>query len=286
MAQRVAAVAAPTRQVAFRAGLHPAAPEREAGGRVSILSTNLWHDWPRQRHWQARLEALAELVETAHADVVLLQEVARTSRMRADEWLAERLAMDCLYARANGHAEAIGFEEGVAVLSRFSLGTPRLHQFRSRANPFVRRVALGSVIATPAGPLGAVSVHLSLWPSQNARQIAALPGWVSRLAGNHPAVVAGDFNAPEHRRGIGQARAFWLDTFRTVYPHAQGTTHELRWPWGAIWRRQRLDYIFLHPGAEPWRVVHAGHVEAPNRPHSDHKAVVAVIAPEPPATAH
>jgi endonuclease/exonuclease/phosphatase family metal-dependent hydrolase len=245
------------------------------------MSANLWHDWPRQRHWPARLESLAQLAEAERADVVLLQEVARTPDMRADEWLADRLGMNCLYARANGHAASIGFEEGVAVLSRFGLGAPRLHQFRSRLNPFVRRVALGALVATPDGPLAAVALHLSLWPSQNDRQLSALPHWVSQVAGVHPAVVGGDFNAPEHRPGIHRARAFWLDTLRQVDPHGDGMTHELRLPWGTVWRRQRLDYIFLHAGEQPWQVLRAHNVAAPHRPHSDHKAVVAVIAPEP-----
>jgi endonuclease/exonuclease/phosphatase family metal-dependent hydrolase len=247
---------------------------------LAVVSANLWHDWPRQRRWRLRLETLAQLVEKEGADVVLLQEVTRTPDARADEWLADRLGMDCLYARANGHAASIGFEEGVAVLSRYPLDSPQLHQFRSRVNPFVRRVALGAMIATPHGPVGAVSLHLSVWPSHNARQVAALPGWVGRLTGPHPAVVGGDFNAPEHRPGWGPARANWVDTFRHVFPHADGATHALRWPWGRVWRHQRLDYIFLHPGERRWLVLDARHVETPNQPHSDHKAVVAHIAPE------
>jgi endonuclease/exonuclease/phosphatase family metal-dependent hydrolase len=245
---------------------------------LSVLSANLWHDWPRQRRWLSRLEALAQLVEAERAEVVLLQEVTRTRTLRADEWLAGRLNMHCLYARANGH-RAVDFEEGVAVLSRFPLGEALVRQFRARLNPFVRRVALGTVIATPNGPVAAVSVHLSLTPGRNARQLAALPGWVSGLAGSHPAVIGGDFNAPEHRRGIQRARLHWLDTFRSLHPDADGATHELHWLGGRTLRRQRLDYIFWHPGQHPWHVLEARHLRAPSAPHSDHLAVVARLAP-------
>jgi endonuclease/exonuclease/phosphatase family metal-dependent hydrolase len=244
-----------------------------------VLSANLCHDWPRQRRWQPRLEALAQLAEAEGADVLLLQEVSRTSSFHADAWLARRLRMAGLYARANGHAQAIGFEEGVAVFSRFPLQAPRLRQFLSRANPFVRRVALGATVSTPCGPLLAVSVHLSLAPRSNARQLAALPGWVAEQAGAGLAVVGGDFNAPEKRPGIGRARRAWLDTFRHLHPHADGATHELRWPWGGILRRQRLDYIFLHAGLRPWAVLEARHLETPGGPHSDHRAVLARLAP-------
>jgi len=243
-----------------------------------VLSANLWHDWPRQRRWPDRLESLAQLVEAEQAEVVLLQEVARTRTLRADEWLAERLNMHCLYARANGHA-AVEFEEGVAVLSRFPLGQAKIHRFRARLNPFVQRVALGTVIATPNGPVAAVSLHLSLTPGRNARQLAALPGWVSGLAGTHPAVIGGDFNAPEHRSGIRRTRQHWVDTFRHLHPLADGATHELRWPGGRTLRRQRLDYIFWHPGQYPWQVLEARHLATPSARHSDHLAVVARLAP-------
>jgi endonuclease/exonuclease/phosphatase family metal-dependent hydrolase len=282
-ARRIAAVAQPSRQAVFISG-HPSPAAAPAPVAVTVLSANLWHDWPRQRRWPARLEALARLVEAEQAGVVLLQEVARTASLRADEWLARRLGMDGLYLRANGACAAIGFEEGVAILSRYPLGPPRLCQFGARLNPFVRRVALGALVATPAGPLGAVSVHLSLTPRRNAGQLAALPAWVSRLAGPHPVVVGGDFNAPEHRAAIRQAQARWLDTFRHLHPRAEAATHALRWPWGRAFRRRRLDYIFLHPGRLPWQVVGARHIEAPALPHSDHKAVVARLAPcSPPA---
>jgi endonuclease/exonuclease/phosphatase family metal-dependent hydrolase len=65
-----------------------------------------------------------------------------------------------------------------------------------------------------------------------------------------------------------------LDTFRHLHPKADGTTHELRWPWGGLLRRHRLDYIFLRPGARGWRVLETCHLDAANGPHSDHRAVL------------
>jgi exonuclease III len=48
------------------------------------------------------------MVESEAADIVLLQEVARTTKLKVDEWLAERLGMGYVYARANGHEPGIG----------------------------------------------------------------------------------------------------------------------------------------------------------------------------------
>lgn len=249
-------------------------------GGLTFLSANLWHDWPRYRRIAERLESFARLVEQVQADVLLLQEVARTPHFYADEWLHQRLGMDCVYSRANGHAGGIGFEEGLAVFSRFPLRSPRLQQLGSGRNPFVRRLALGAAVATPCGDLFTFSVHLGLRRRQNAHQLAHLRAWVANVAGRTPALIAGDFNAHENSPQIGHARAEWLDTFRHLHPGADGTTHELRWPWGRFIHRARLDYIFLHPGASRWQVLEARHLQAEGEAHSDHHAVLARLVPE------
>jgi endonuclease/exonuclease/phosphatase family metal-dependent hydrolase len=250
----------------------------EAGDHLTVISANLWHDWPRCRRLAPRVQAFAGLVEAQHADLVLLQEVARTPQLHVDEWLAERLGMACVYARANGHA-AIGFEEGLAILSRYPLGEPYLRQLSESCNPFARRLALGVGIQAPGGPLLAVSAHLGLAPAQNAVQLERLQAWVSDLASDHPALVGGDFNAPEGASQIERARLGWLDTFRALHPRASAATHTLRWPWGGVLSALRLDYIFLSPGDTEWVVLETRHLSTPRRPHSDHRAVLTRLAP-------
>jgi hypothetical protein len=85
-----------------------------------VLSANLWHDWPRFRNIENRLEFFVRLVEQENADVILLQEIARTRSLKVDQWLADRLNMSYVYSRANG-SENIGFEEGLGVFSRFKM---------------------------------------------------------------------------------------------------------------------------------------------------------------------
>ncbi len=218
-------------------------------------------------------EGFARLAEQEHADLILLQEVARTQVLRVDEWLGERLCMASVYSRANGH-RAIGFEEGLAVLSRFPLDRVCIHQFASRLNPFVRRLALGAAVETPCGRLLAFSVHLGLLRRENAAQVRSLVDWITRTAAGRTALVGGDFNAHETTRQIAHARQRWLDTFRYLHPHADGTTHTLRWLRGRIAHRHRLDYIFLHSGNQSWEVRETCHLDAPGGPHSDHRAVL------------
>ena len=220
-----------------------------------------------------------EVRENHAADILLVQEVSRTSRLRVDEWLSERLGMSYVYTRANGHEHGIGFEEGLAVFSRYPLGRPLVRQLGSRANPFVRRMALGAQVETPCGKVMAFSVHLGLTPRQNAVQINDLRDWIARLSNGLPAFIGGDFNSPENSPQIRHARLRWLDAYRQVKPHGEATTHVLRWPWGGLLRRARLDYIFINPGGQPWRVLDALHLQADERPHSDHCAVLARLAP-------
>jgi endonuclease/exonuclease/phosphatase family metal-dependent hydrolase len=253
------------------------APHRHC---FTVLSANLWCDWPRQRRWPQRLEAVARLAEAEDADLLFLQEVARTPVLAADVWLSERLGMALAYARANGDLNAIGFEEGSAILSRHPLLDVHLAQLSDGHNPLVRRVALGADVQTPHGTVLAVSAHLGLLPRHNARQIRALRTWVAHASGGKAAVVGGDFNATESRVEIAQTQRAWTDTFRTAHPHADAATHASIAVWGRWRAPRRLDYIFIQqPRLTHWRVSDACHMDAPGGPHSDHRAVLARLLP-------
>jgi len=272
------AVTEPTCAISAYPLPHASSRSLPARGRpVTVISANLWHDWPRCRFLPQRLESFARLVEAEKADILLLQEVARLERIRADQWLAERLGMASFYCKANGHERGIGFEEGVAVLSRFPLSSPRVRRLGkgARSIPFVRRIALGCAVQTHFGRLLVFSVHLGLLARSNARQLAELRFWVREVAGSRSAVVGGDFNAAENSPQILSARAAWIDAFRHFHPKADGTTHEIRLPWGGRIRPRRLDYIFLHRGREGrWVALEARHVQSPKGPRSDHSAVL------------
>lgn len=278
LARRVDAVARP----AGRSSLvdTPALEPPTALDGLTVLSANLWHDWPRQHRWAQRLDAVAELIEQERADVVLLQEVARTTSHHADEQLAHRLGMARVYARANGAVEAIGFEEGLAVLGRFPIERVHLRQLGRSHNPLTRRIALGAELITPLGRLHAVSVHLGLSQRANDAQLRALRAWVAEIGAGTPAVIGGDFNAPEVRREMARTGTAWVDTFRRVHPRADSSTHASGLPWRRWSPARRIDYVFLQQGTEQqWQVVDAAHLDAPGGPHSDHRAVVARLLP-------
>ena len=277
-ARRVAGVMEAPGRVSVQVMPARMSPAQECQG-LTVISANMWHDFPKYRRAIERLEAFARLVEEHQADVLLLQEVARTAHFWTDQWLAQRLGMAYVYSRANGHLAGIGFEEGLAVFSRHPLSQPVLRQLSPGENRFSRRLALGTQVNTPCGSLLAFSVHLGLTRKQNSKQAAKLSDWVGEVSNGMTALVGGDFNAVERSQQIKSLQKKWLDTFRHLNPFADGTTHELRWPWGQPFRRDRLDYIFLKARENHWNVLEACHLETPGEQHSDHRAVLLRLAP-------
>jgi endonuclease/exonuclease/phosphatase family metal-dependent hydrolase len=272
LARRVLAVAEPVGRLTVQR--IPYMIHRVKNESITIVSANLWHDWPKYRNFAERLESFAGMVRAENADVVLLQEVSHRSDLHVDQWLSERLGMAYAYSRANGHESGIGFEEGLAVLSRFPIKSLYLQQLSSSTNVFVHRLAMGVKVLAPSGSFAAISVHLGLLSRQNANQLSHLYSWLNSTMGSLPAVIGGDFNTHENSSQMTHMRSAWLDTFRHLHPHADGTTHELRSPWGSLIRRSRLDYIFLRPGKANWKVIETRHLDGTGGPHSDHRAVL------------
>ncbi len=277
LALRVHAATTPAVHVTVRRGprVEPVAPPT----RLTVLAANLWHDWPRHQRWPQRLESFAALAESVDADILLLQEVARTPMLHADRLLAERLGMAMASTRANGDLDAIGFEEGPAILSRFPFGDIHVRRLTQGHNLLVRRVGLAAHVDTPLGTLLVVSAHLGLVQRHNAAQIRRLRSWVGAVSTGSPAVIGGDFNAPEQRAEMTATSAQWTDTFRSLHPHGEAPTHtrpaHRRGP-----RHRRLDYVFLaQPPGRAWEILEAAHLDAPDGPHSDHRAVLTRIAP-------
>lgn len=248
--------------------------ENPAHDKVRILTANLFHDWPRKRRLKERLECFVELVDRVGADILLLQEIARTKEIYADEWLGDQLGMAYVYSRANGHVKEIGFEEGLGVFSRFPIRKPRLTQLSDQINPFHRRIALGAAISTNIGDIVAFSVHLAINNRMNLSQMSRLRNWVDEQSGEMPAVIGGDFNADEHSPQIRSTQNSWCDSYREINPDDEGYTHQLNWPWGETIRQSRLDYLFLHRGDSDWRVEQARHIERKDCRISDHRPVL------------
>jgi len=278
-AKAAISVAEPAGRISLQSEPHPV-PVEDCGA-YTVLSANLWHDWPRFKNLEERLEGFAKLVQSERVDLLLLQELARIPNFKADEWLAERLNMAYVYSRANG-SQKIGFEEGLGVYSRFPLKRlPFIRQMSQAHNPFSRRLALGVEVDTPCGEIVAFSAHLGLMRKQNARQLRELYAWVKEITSGRSAIIAGDFNVSEGARHMKHVRSTWLDTFREIHLYRRSPTHVIRWPWGGALLSHRLDYIFLQPGYPEWQVLDVRHIDPHEGPHSDHRAVLARLISSP-----
>jgi endonuclease/exonuclease/phosphatase family metal-dependent hydrolase len=184
------------------------------------------------------------------------------------------------YTRANGDAERIGREEGLAIFSRYPLSEQKTILLDGG---LWRRPALGAVVRSPLGDIATYTAHLSLRPWRNRRQPAKLHAWVEATAGELPAVIGGDFNTSEtarHIAALGTGASGlppWIDLFRAVHPSADGTTHKIKL-FGRTVRRRRLDYLFLRPGNKNLRIANCTTITSEKIAFSDHWAVVATLS--------
>lgn len=226
-----------------------AATDRGNGEILRILTLNVLHGYRSSGNRMRRLDLIAEEVQRLQPDVIALQEVPWSLRLgNGAEYLARRLGLNHAYLRANGNRQAILFEEGVAILSRFPLNDLELHELQPRPGFFEHRVVLKATAFTPRGNLDVFVTHLtnSDRPT-NAAQVEGLHAFVEGSKTN-PAIIAGDFNATEDSLPIRRLAAAWQDLYRTVHPRQPGLTCCARDITAGpasdpLWRR--LDYIFL-----------------------------------------
>jgi endonuclease/exonuclease/phosphatase family metal-dependent hydrolase len=189
------------------------------------MSLNMLHGFPRFEHLSDRLDLIAEEIARQDADIVCLQEVPWTVRLgSAAERLADQTGMNHVYLRANGNRWAILFEEGEAILSRYPLHGLAHAELIPRAGFFEHRVVLKATVDTPSGDLDVFVTHLTNGdPSVNRAQAQALLGFVESST-QSPAIVAGDFNAPEDSPQILNLSEQWADTYRQANPEDTGLT--------------------------------------------------------------
>ena len=250
-----------------------------------LLTCNLFHDLPRFRHLERRLDLIAAEVTAHRPDVIALQEVSRSAAGGdAGASLAARVNVRCAnapyrldYARADGSGEGEhAFEDGLAIMSRLEACAPaeilkfdaqvRLeaqfagHRYRLPDDRIAMRARyrmpnkielqvcvthLTDSIETTAG----VAIRL-----QQAHELVA---WLER-AGNpsssllaSPLLLAGDFNdVPDSETIAAITGAGFLDLWQAA-GSGPGFTNDrddidIESPHGA--HNQRIDYLFFRPG--------------------------------------
>jgi endonuclease/exonuclease/phosphatase family metal-dependent hydrolase len=182
--------------------------ELAAAETLRVLSFNVWHGYPGPGAREERYRRIRDLIAEVEPDLVLLQESWSTRRFgRLAERLSDELGLGHAYARANGSLRYLGFEEGLAILSRHPLTDVRRVPLGPRTPAWEMRAALGATVTLPGGEaLEVWNTHLShssaVGREGQARSLASV------LTGTRVALLAGDFNA--------RAASPAVDAFRSL----------------------------------------------------------------------
>lgn len=215
---------------------------------LTVLSFNMLHGFPDFRDLPGRVDRIVDCIHDFNPDMILLQEVPWTSRTgNVARVISEKLGMNYLFYRANGNRQAIYFEEGEAILSRYPLYNATSVVLDPQVGLFEHRVALHAVVQTPQGKLDVFVTHLTNKRTEdNLRQAVSLMDFVANSAQGIK-IVAGDFNAAEQSIQIQRLGEAWMDAYRTANPEDPGFTccydHPALADPGQL--NKRIDYVFL-----------------------------------------
>ncbi|MDW8061007.1 MAG: endonuclease/exonuclease/phosphatase family protein [Thermomicrobium sp.] len=232
---------------------HERPPAALPRNELIVVTYNIQSGYDGRDRWN--LEATARVIESAQADVVLLQEVSRgwlvTSSADQLVWLARRLGMHASWGPAS--------EDGLwgnAVLTRSRPLETRTVRFGRTQN--LRRGAVAVRLATPTGSLCVASTHLDDPRPATEVRLAQIEELLAFLEACRPLVLGGDFNADPESPEIAALRERGLiDAAATIGATASTSADQ-----------RRIDYVFVSEGIE----ILAGRV--PTATASDHRPVL------------
>uniref|UniRef100_A0A7C1K3P8 Endonuclease/exonuclease/phosphatase domain-containing protein n=1 Tax=Thermomicrobium roseum TaxID=500 RepID=A0A7C1K3P8_THERO len=201
-----------------------------------VMTYNIQSGYDRHQRWD--LEATARVIETAHPDVVLLQEVSRgwlvTSSADQLTWLAQRLGMHASW----GPASADGLW-GNAVLTRAQPLEEQVIRFRTTQN--LRRGVIAVRLATPTASVWVASTHLDDPRSATAVRLVQIEELLSFLRPARPLILGGDLNAEPESTELAQLQAAGLRDAAAAVGAIMPTSADAR----------RIDYVLITDELEP-----------------------------------
>ena len=251
----------------------PARSQAPSGGPLRILVFNIHAG--KDAAGQSNLDAVADLIRSTDADLVLLQEVDRRTKRSGN---VDQLAV---LSKLSGHAAVFGRsldydggQYGIAALSRtafvanFTERLPVAPQQTRSGGSHEPRAALVVVARTSLGQLTALNTHLDASREETFRlqEVETVLKLVkSNQRSRLPALAAGDFNAEPgsevHRRVLASGlRDAWNDCGK-----GNGLTYPADKP------VKRIDYVFL---ADP---LHCSDARVIETTISDHRPLLVTL---------
>jgi endonuclease/exonuclease/phosphatase (EEP) superfamily protein YafD len=226
-------------------------------------------------------QQLLALMRQHNPDLVMLQEVPQE---KLAQWFGAQLQLPYQH-----FAAYTGIRQGgVAILSRWPLGSPHTLHFRHSERD---RVALVTQVQTPAGMVWAGSVHLDapqfsefgtsflqytafVWKefftaSLRYRQVRELRAWLAALTSGD-CILGGDFNSMPMSSADRYISKYFDDVLlQRPWRYFSGTF----WDLPQVPITPRIDYVYH---ASRFRVVEARVIQ---KKISDHYPVLAILAP-------
>lgn len=189
-------------------------------------------------------QPFADLIVEHQPDFVALQEVdymvARSGNKDFLTELASLTGMFPVFAKA---IESGGGEYGVAILSRYPVGSSKVEDLPFPSGTKEHRVALVSDILLPNHfKLRFVCTHLDHSNDDVRMEMVRELNSNSVLSGNNPVILCGDFNAKLTDNAIAAGMMKWklIGDNTNTFPNSNPTS--------------KIDYIFGYPSAK-WTTV-------------------------------
>jgi endonuclease/exonuclease/phosphatase family metal-dependent hydrolase len=227
---------------------------------VRIMTYNLHNGFNTDGY--LGMEAIAQVIENSHPDVVALQEVSRgwviSGRLDMLTWLSQRLHLPYVFAPT---ADPFW---GNAILSRYPIIDCTQYDLPPRDLPVLRGFVVAQIDVGNGDRLQVITTHFHhIEGETNIRQLqseAILDFW----DGAGSTVLLGDLNAQPHHPEMEMLRhAGLIDAMVGIEPPAY--THP------SVNPDQRIDYIWVSPDLE------VNNAWVPLSNASDHLPVVAEI---------
>lgn len=172
----------------------PGAEKRRSPDRLRVVIFNMLGGYPELEHQEARFRDTLAAFRALDPDVLILQEAWQThAHGNMAQRVAKHLKMDHVYARANGGARLIGFEEGSAIISRYPIVEAKRMVLSPRWPIYETRIAVSASIDLGREKVMVVGTHLTCW--DDATTAAQTENLLARLPEHDLLLVAGDFNA-------------------------------------------------------------------------------------------
>lgn len=206
--------------------LQPCDSRAAAPARLRVVSWNIF------AARAATLDAIAEVLASMEADVMVLQEVhVYAGGVNQAEVLAERLGHSYIYA---GAVEDEDGSYGQAILTRMPLTAARRISLQS-VDASQPRIALDTVLCAGATSVRVIDAHLDQRPGgteRNTRDLLTAMGDGMHVA-RAGTLLAGDFNAEPGSSSIDMVLAAGLRDVVAAYDDSP------------TWKHRRIDYVFV-----------------------------------------